>query len=363
MQTAIPCILMRGGTSKGPFFLADDLPADVATRDRVLLAAMGSPDKRQIDGLGGADPLTSKVGIISKSTTPGVDIDFLFCQVLVNEARVDTTPNCGNMLAAAGPFALETGLLPAQDGQTRLRILTVNTGMVSEVNLQTPGRKVDYEGGARIDGAPGSSAPIPIDFLDVAGSVCGSLLPTGKLIDTFDGVEVTCIDNGMPVVVMRAADLGVTGYETRDQLNANTELKKRIESIRLQAGHVMNLGDVTRSVVPKMSLVAAPRDGGNICSRTFIPHDCHAAVGVLGAVTLATAAVLPGTVAYPVTKVPAGAVKVISVEHPTGEFSVELETAQEGGTVAIKRAALLRTARKLMRGEVYVPAAVWDGSK
>ena len=360
MQTAIPCLFMRGGTSRGPFFVDSDLPEDPALRDRVLLAAMGSPDARQIDGLGGADPLTSKVGIVCRSARPGVDLEFLFAQVLVDEARVDTTPNCGNMLAAVGPFALERGLLPAHGAETTFRILTLNTGMLSDVVLQTPDGRITYEGEARIDGVPAASAPIRINFLETAGSVCGKLLPTGRVVDTFDGVPVTCIDNGMPVVVIRAADLGRTGYESRDVLNADAELKARIESIRLQAGKVMNLGDVSKKVVPKMSLIAPPRAGGALCSRTFIPHDCHAAVGVLGAVTLATAGVLAGSVAEGVARLPAGTVKAVSVEHPTGEFTVELELDPKDPQ-SVLRAALLRTARLIMRGEVMIPATVWDG--
>ena len=220
-QTPIPCLFMRGGTSRGPFFLASDLPQDTALRDQVLLAAMGSPDARQIDGLGGADPLTSKAAIVSRSSRPGVDLEFLFAQVLINEARVDTTPNCGNMLAAVGPFALERGLVAAGGSETTLRILTLNTDMLCDVVLQTPGGRISYQGDARIDGVPGTSAPIKINFLDTAGSVCGKLLPTGRVVDRFDGVPVTCIDNGMPVVVIRASDLGRTGYESRDQLNAD----------------------------------------------------------------------------------------------------------------------------------------------
>jgi len=360
MQTAIPCLFMRGGTSRGPFFLEADLPDDPALRDRVLLAAMGSPDSRQIDGLGGADPLTSKVGIVSRSARPGVDLEFLFAQVLIDEARVDTTPNCGNMLAAVGPFALERGLVAASGPETTVRILTRNTGMLCDVVLQTPDGRISYDGSARIDGVPGTSAPIRINFLETAGSVCGSLLPTGRARDTFDGVPVTCIDNGMPVVVIRAGDLGRTGYESRDALNADAELKTRLESIRLQAGPAMNLGDVKKKVVPKMSLIAPPRSGGSLCSRTFIPHDCHAAVGVLGAVTLATAGVLAGTVAQGVAQLPAGNVKAVSVEHPTGEFTVELELDPKDPQRVV-RAALLRTARLIMRGEVMIPSAVWDG--
>jgi 4-oxalomesaconate tautomerase len=353
MQRSIPCLFMRGGTSRGPFFLESDLPADISERDAALLAVMGSPDIRQIDGLGGADPLTSKVGIVRPGTTPGVDLEFLFAQVSVKEARVDTTPNCGNMLAAVVPFGLETGLVQARGEVTTLRVLTRNTGTLSDIQVQTPGGRVEYAGSARIDGVPGTAAPINISFLETAGSVCGSLLPTGRLVDRIDGVDVTCMDNGMPVVMMAARDLGVTGYESRDTLNANVALKKKIESIRLQAGPAMNLGDVAQKVVPKMCLVAPPAAGGSICTRTFIPHDCHSAVGVLGAVTVATAAVLPGSVAHGCARVPEGNPKTLSVEHPSGEFSVVL-TLNPHVASEVSGAALLRTARLIMRGEVFI---------
>ena len=345
---------MRGGTSRGPFFLDSDLPADVAQRDALLLSVMGSPDARQIDGLGGADPLTSKVGIVRRGQAPGVDLEFLFAQVSVKEARVDTTPNCGNMLAAVAPFGLETGLVKPQGDVTTLRVLTRNTGTLSDIEVRTPGGKVEYSGEARIDGVPGTAAPVNISFLETAGSVCGSLLPTGRLVDRFDGIDVTCIDNGMPVVVMAAEALGVSGYETRDELNADAALKQKIESIRLQAGPAMNLGDVAKKVVPKMCLVAKPRSGGHICTRTFIPHDCHSAVGVLGAVTVATAAVMPGSVASRCTIVPPGSPKTLSVEHPSGEFSVVL-TMNPADPAQVMQAALLRTARLIMRGDVFVP--------
>jgi 4-oxalomesaconate tautomerase len=357
MQRSIPCLFMRGGTSRGPFFFEGDLPPDEAARDAVLLSVMGSPDVRQIDGLGGADPLTSKVGIVRQGQTPGIDLEFLFAQVSIKEARVDTTPNCGNMLAAVAPFGLETGLVKATGEITTLRVLTRNTGTVSDIEVQTPHGAVEYSGNARIDGVPGTAAPINISFLETAGSVCGSLLPTGNLVDRFDGIEVTCIDNGMPVVIMAAEALGVTGYESRDELNANAALKQRLEAIRLLAGRAMNLGDVAKKVVPKMCLAAKPRTGGQICTRTFIPHDCHAAVGVLGAVTVATAAVMPGSVANRYAVVPAGHAKTISVEHPSGEFSVVL-TMNPQNPAEVLRAALLRTARLLMRGEVFVPQAI-----
>src|SRR5260221_6203492 len=292
MQRSIPCLFMRGGTSRGPFFLEDDLPIDVAQRDAVLLSVMGSPDVRQIDGMGGADQLTSKVGMVRRGRSAGVDLEFLFAQVSVKEALVDTTPNCGNMLAAVVPFGIETGLVQTAGEVTTLRVLTRNTGTLSDIEVRTPGGKVEYSGDARIDGVPGTAAPINISFLETAGSVWCSLLPTGRLVDRFDGVDVTCIDNGMPVVVMAADALGVTGYETRDELNANAALKQKIESIRLQAGPAMHTGHVAKKVVPKMCLVAKPAAGGQSCTRTFIPRDCHSAVGGTGAAAVATE---PGT--------------------------------------------------------------------
>jgi 4-oxalomesaconate tautomerase len=360
MQTAIPCLFMRGGTSRGPFFNAADLPADIPTRDKVLLAVMGSPDKRQIDGLGGAHPLTSKVGIVSKSAKPGVDLDFLFAQLQPDKDSVDTTPNCGNMLAAVVPFALETGLAKPQGATTTLRVLTLNTDMQCDITVQTPDGQVSYDGDARIDGAPGTSAPIKISFLDTAGSVAPGLLPTGNVRDTIDGIEVTCIDNGMPLVMFRAEAVGRTGYENVEQLNADTELKARLEKLRIASGHAMQLGDVTTKNYPKMTLIAAPRAGGSLTTRSFIPHVCHDAIGVLAAVTVATACVLKGSVTEGVAQLPDGDSKTVSVEHPTGEFSVEIELDPQNPQ-NVTRAALLRTARLLMRGEVMIPRAVWAG--
>ena len=361
---AVPCMLMRGGTSRGPFFLESDLPADTAARDRVLLAAMGSPDARQIDGLGGAHPLTSKVGIVRRSITPGVDLDFLFAQLQPNNDNVDVTPNCGNMLAAVLPFALERGLLPAADGATTARILTLNTGMQCDVTVRTPGRKLQYGGDARIDGVPGTAAPITINFLDTAGSVCPSLLPSGRPMDRvrvggtapFD-VDATLIDNGMPMVLVRASDFGATGYETVAEMNANTALRARLEALRLAAGPLMGLGDVKSKNYPKMCLIAAACDGGSVATRCFIPHVCHESIGVLAAVTVATACVLKGSVADGIASVPGGARKTLSIEHPTGEFSVELEL-DPNHPEQVTRAALLRTARPIMRGEVLVPASI-----
>lgn len=360
MQTGIPCSIFRGGTSKGPFFLSRDLPADIATRDRVLLAVMGSPDPRQIDGLGGADPLTSKVAVVGPPTRPDADVDYLFLQVVVDEARVDASQNCGNMLAGVGPFAIEQGLVPITGDLTRVRIHMVNTKSIAVAAVQTPNGGVRYEGDARIDGVPGTAAPIPIDFLDVAGSSCGALLPTGKARDVIEGVDATCIDNGMPVVVMRAKDFGKTGYETPEALEADAGLKERVEAIRLVAGRRMNLGDVAHKTVPKMCLVAPPQHGGAISTRNFIPHRVHKAIGVFGAVSVATACVLPGSVAAEVAGITdPRAVKSLDVEHPTGFFTVYMDVTIENGVAAVRRAALLRTARKLMDGQVYVPVNLW----
>jgi 4-oxalomesaconate tautomerase len=353
---------MRGGTSRGPFFAVGDLPADIATRDRVLLAVMGSPDKRQIDGLGGAHPLTSKVGIVRRGSKPGVDLDFLFAQLQPEKDTVDTTPNCGNMLAAVVPFALETGMVQPHGDASTFRVLTLNTDMQCDITVETPRGHVEYEGDARIDGVPGSSAPITINFLDTAGSVCSGLLPTGHVRDVVDGVAVTCIDNGMPLVMFRATDVGRTGYESVAEMNADAELKARIERLRIASGHAMGLGDVSAKNYPKMTLIAPPRHGGSLSTRSFIPHVCHDAIGVLAAVTVATACVLEGSVCDGIAVVPAGQVKRVSVEHPTGEFSVELEV-DPANPQNVTRAALLRTARLLMRGEVMIPASVWKGNR
>ncbi len=354
--------MMRGGTSKGPYFLARDLPADAGQRDRVLLSLMGSPDRRQIDGIGGADPLTSKVAIVSASGRDDADVDYLFAQVVVDEPSVDVSPNCGNMLAGVGPFAIEQGLVPASDPETRVRIHMVNSGSLCEAVIRTPGGRVTYEGDARIDGVPATGAPILLNFLDTAGAICGALLPTGRVRDEVGGVAVTCIDNGMPVVLIQARALGRTGYESREALDADDELKGRLETIRLELGPMMGLGDVAGKVVPKMSLIAPPLDGGAVMTRTFIPHACHAAIGVLGAVSVASACVLEGSVAEGVARVPGAKRKTLSIEHPSGEFTVELETrAGEDGRTEVVGAGLLRTARRLFEGHVLVPAGVWDG--
>jgi len=349
MSDGIPCIWMRGGTSKGGIFNAADLPSDPAQRDQVLLEVMGSPDDRQIDGMGGADPLTSKVGIVKKSSHPECDVDYLFLQVSVDQAIVTDSQNCGNILAAVGPYAIEQGFVSITEDVTQVSVFMENTGQIAVLQVQTPDGKVTYKGGSSIDGVPGTSAPVTCEFKETAGSTCGALYPSGNLKDSVDGVDVTLIDNGMPVVILRASDFGISGTESRDELDGNTALKRRLEDIRLQVGPLMNLGDVTEKSVPKMSLVSAPMHHGCISTRTFIPHRCHASIGVLGAVSVATAAITPGTVAYPLAEVPDGDEKTLPVEHPTGEMTVVAYMNGDG----LQSAALLRTARKLFEGTVY----------
>jgi 4-oxalomesaconate tautomerase len=356
-QTRIPCLLMRGGTSKGAYFLADDLPHEPALRDRVLLAVMGSPDARQIDGIGGADSLTSKVAIIRPSSRAGADVDYLFAQVLVDEPRVDYGQNCGNILAGVGPFAIERGLVAVTADVTPVRIYMENTGQIAIAHVPTSDGEVRYDGDARIDGVPGQAAPLIVEFEDVAGASCGAMLPTGNARDVIDGVEVTCIDNGMPVVLINAQELGCSGYESPAQLDVNASLKQRLESIRLQAGRRMNLGDVSQRNVPKMCLIAPPQVGGAITTRSFIPHRCHTSIGVFGAVSVAAACLIKGSVAAVMAVAEEGEVKRLSIEHPTGEFTVELRLQDE----RLLGCGLMRTARLLFDGLVCIPSSVWSG--
>lgn len=361
MLRAIPCTLMRGGTSKGLYFHVADLPAERTLRDRVLLAAMGSPDARQIDGVGGAHPLTSKVAVIGPASRPDADVDYLFLQVAVDQALVSDAQNCGNILAGVGPWAIENRLVAIAGASTPVRIHMVNTASVAVAHVPTAAGAVEYEGNARIDGVPGTAAAILIDFLDVAGSSCGALFPTGSVIDRIAGIDVTCVDNGMPVVILAASDLGKSGAESPEELEADSALKIRLEQIRLAAGERMNLGDVAAKTVPKMTLVSTARNAGTLATRTFIPHRVHEAIGVLGAVSVATAAVAPGSVAARFAApcaADANGNRRLEIEHPTGFFSVDMQVDCSGVAIVVRRSALLRTARKLMRGEVFVPGAL-----
>lgn len=353
MATSAKVMWMRGGTSKGGYFLSADLPSDTEARDAFLLGVMGSPDPRQIDGMGGADPLTSKVAVVRKSEREGIDVDYLFLQVFVDQAIVSDQQNCGNILAGVGPFAIERGLVAPTSDETSVSIYMENTGQVAVETVETPGGVVNYTGDAAIDGVPGTHAPIPVEFRDTAGSSCGALLPSGNPVDVINGVPCTLIDNGMPCIVFKAQDVGATGYETREEMEADAfaPIREKIEAIRLAAGEMMNLGDVTKKSVPKMTLVAPPRNGGAVTTRVFIPHRAHASIGVLGAVTAATACLVPGSPAAEVADIPEGTRKTLSIEHPSGEMSCVLETDETGAVIS---SALLRTARKLMDGIVYV---------
>jgi 4-oxalomesaconate tautomerase len=348
----IACTWMRGGTSKGAFFLAADLPSDLRERDDLLLRVMGSPDPRQIDGIGGAHPLTSKVAVIGPSDDPRADVDYLFLQVAVDQALVSSAQNCGNILAGVGPFAVEHGLVPADSEHTSVRIRMVNSDGFATATFPTPGGQVDYAGSCEIAGVPGAAAPISIAFSGTAGSTCGTLLPTGRVVDTIDGVDVTCIDNGMPTVLIAAADLGVSGHENPADLEADTDLADRLAHIRSQAGKLMGLGDVSTTTVPKMTLVAAPLGDGTLDTRTFIPVRCHTAIGVLGALTVGTAVRIPGSVADRLSRHRDDG--VVRIEHPTGYFDVDIDLTYTGDAgVDIRRAAVIRTARTLFDGTVY----------
>ncbi len=354
-SNGIRCMWMRGGTSKGGCFLSTDLPVDQGLRDRLLLGVMGSPDPRQIDGMGGADPLTSKVAIVGHSDHEDADVDYLFLQVGVDKPLVSDVQNCGNLLAGVAPFAIERGLVKAQDGETNVRVFMCNTGKIAVARVQTPGGRIAYSGKSTIDGVPGTAAPVLLSFEDTAGSTCGALLPTGNVIDIIDGIDATLIDNGMPTVILRAKDMGIAGTESREQLDGDVDLRNRLETIRMKLGPMMNLGDVQQKTIPKMTMVSPATSGGAIASRTFIPHRCHASIGVLGAVSVATACVLPGSIANDLAIISGGEEKELRIEHPIGATSVVV-TMDEAENVT--SAAILRTARKLFDGTVF-PATNW----
>lgn len=350
-MSALPCSLIRGGTSRGVFFLASDLPVGEAERNALLVRAMGGPDALQIDGIGGGHPLTSKVAVLRPSDEPDIDVSYLFLQIDPVAQSVSDAQNCGNILAGVGVYAIEHGMVAAADPLTTVRVRMENTGAVCHLDLQTPAQQLQHHGDTAIDGVPGTAAPIVCNYLDIAGTSCGALLPTGKAMDVVAGIQITCIDNGMPVVVMRAADLGISGQEPPEQLDDNEPLKARLEAIRLAIAPRMNLGDVTTKSVPKMCMVSKPAQGGAISTRTFIPRVCHRSIGVLGALSAASACLVPGSVVDGLAEVPDGEVKTMDVEHPSGAFTVQLGLDADG---AVTKAGVVRTARMLFQGEVYV---------
>ncbi|RJL05962.1 4-oxalomesaconate tautomerase [Paracoccus aestuarii] len=361
-QHGIPVIIMRGGTSKGPYFRTDDLPADEAARDRVLLAAMGSPDARQIDGIGGADTLTSKVAMVRPSARDGVDVDYLFAQVSVTEAVVDTSPSCGNILSGVGPFAIERGMVPVTGEETRVVIFNENTASRIEAVVRTDGQGVDYDGDQAIAGVPGTAAAVRLNFMDIVGSKTSGLLPSGQVQEDIDGVPVTLIDVAVPMMILRAADMGKTGHETPAELDADRDFFARLEAMRQEAGRRMGLGDVTGKVIPKVAILAPARGEGHIAARYFVPQKTHAAFAVTGALCVATVAVLEGSVSDGIARRPDGEDREILIEHPSGLIDVALRTTGQGADLQVVSAGAIRTARKLVTGEVFVPAAALTGA-
>lgn len=348
-------MILRGGSSKGAYFLRGDIPEAVDERDDLLLRILGSPDERQIDGIGGGHPLTSKVAVVGRCPEPLADVDYLFLQVSVDEPLVSDRQNCGNLLAAVAPFAIERGLVAVDPDATEatVRILMRNTDSVATATVAVADGAPIYDGDTAISGVPGTAAAVRLDFEDVAGGSTGALLPTGNVRDQVAGIDCTLIDGGMPVVVLRADAVGVSGHESCAELEANATLRSTLEDLRLQAGKLMGLGDVTETTVPKLTMVAPPRAGGNLCTRTFIPHRCHDAIGVLGAVSVAAAAMLTGS---PAAELLVGApTDRVVLEHPSGDFeaAVTLTAGGEHDHPSLDRAGIIRTARKLMDGTVY----------
>ncbi|MEK8046466.1 4-oxalomesaconate tautomerase [Ideonella margarita] len=352
MTHIIPCVLMRAGTSRGPFFMRDWLPEDSTERDRMLVKAIGAADQLQLDGLGGGSTLTSKAAIVSRSLRSDCDVDYLFAQVGVGQPTVDTRPNCGNMLSGVGPFAIEQGLVAAAEGETTVRVFNVNTGARIDVTVLTPEGRVTYEGSTRIDGVHGAAAPIRLSFLDAWGAVTGAIFPTGQRTDVIDGLRVSCIDAAMPIVILQARDLGLNGREMPAELDSHPGLLPRLEQLRLEAGRRMGLGDVSRSVVPKLVIASDGDDDHSITSRYFTPWRCHASHAVTGAIAVASAFALPGTVIS--SRALHSGARLINVLHPQGRIAVDVHTEGEGTEAQITRAALVRTARKILQGELHL---------
>lgn len=358
-QQPIPFLFMRGGSSRGPFFKREDLPDDRDALSKVLIAVLGAGHEINIDGIGGGVAVTTKVAMLSKSRQPGVDIDYFFAQVGVTEKLVDYKPTCGNMLAGVGPAAIEMGLVPAQHGTTSVVIQSVNTGAKVQAVIQTPGAQVTYAGPVVIAGVPGTAAPVALNFMDVVGSSCGALFPTGKTLESIDGIDVSCMDVAMPVVMAKASDFGLTGYESVEQLDANRAFFARMEAIRLEAGKRMGLGDVSKSVTPKFTVLAAPqKPGGTIAARYFMPWEAHPSMAVTGAQCIAACAIHPGTVADGLSRHDGSSPQNVVIEHPSGSIDVLMDFESGAQGFVLKSAGLLRTARLLARGELMVPEGV-----
>ncbi|MGI9433433.1 MAG: 4-oxalomesaconate tautomerase [Geminicoccaceae bacterium] len=357
-QTAIPFHFMRGGTSRGPYFLRADLPDDEASLTDVLIAVVGAGYPRNIDGLGGGNAVTTKVAMLSRSDDPKADVDYFFAQVAVEERLVDFGPTCGNILVGVGPAAIEMGLVPVTGDETCVRIRAVNIGAMVEAIVQTPGGSVRYDGDVAVDGVPGTAAPVALNFLDVVGSRCGAMLPTGKAREAILGIDVTCIDVAMPMVIARASDFGLAGTESQEELDANTALFERMEPMRIEAGKRMGFGDVAKSVTPKIGLIAAPRAGGHLAARYFMPWSTHPTMAVTGSQCIAACALAPGTVAEGLARPPGPSPATMKIEHPMGEMEVTVSFSMDDGGFQFRSAGLVRTARLIARGEVMVPGKI-----
>ena len=356
MQTGIPFFFMRGGSSRGPYFNRADLPDDQDALAAVLIAAIGSGHPLNIDGIGGGNAVTTKVAMLSRSEDEWADIDYFFAQVSVEDQLVDFKPTCGNILTAVGPAAIEMGLMPADNEITAVKIRAVNTGARVLARVNTPKAVVNYQGDTKIDGVPGSAAPVELNFMDVAGSSTGQFLPTGHLIDEVDGISVTCMDVAMPMVMARASDFGLTGHESREELDNNKSFFEKMEAVRIKAGALMGMGDCRQSVTPKFGLFAPHDETGHIITRYFMPWNTHPTMAVTGSQCMASCALTPGTVAYDLMKTPSEKPAVISLHHPMGVMDVVIDYDITNDGFVHHSAGVVRTARKLAKGEVFVPS-------
>ena len=362
-QIPIPAVFMRGGTSRGLLFHKKDLPEDKAKIAKYLLKIMGSPDIRQINGMGGGTSVTSKVCIISKSLEKEVDIDYFFAQVSVQDQLVDYKPTCGNMLTAVGPAAIEMGLIKAEEGYTEIKINAVNTGANIVVKVRTKNGQVIYDGDTQIDGVPGTAAPVEMRFLSVSGSSTGAFLPTGQVADSIEGMEVTCMDVAMPMVIAKACDFGLTGQETPEELDSNVEFFEHMERVRLAAAIKMGMGDCTQSVTPKFGLVARDSRVDHLIVRYFMPWNTHPTLAVTGSQCMASCALTPGTVAYELMDWSGTIPAHLFLSHPTGIMEVMIDFDLFGKEFIHKAAGLIRTARKLAEGKIFIPNKTWNGFK
>lgn len=361
-QTAIPFLFMRGGTSRGPYFRRSDLPEDLETLSEVLVAAVGSGHPLNIDGIGGGNAVTTKVAMLSLSDDPWADVDYFFAQVSVGDGTVDFKPTCGNILSGVGPAAIEMGLVGATGAETPVKIRAVNTGAKVHATVQTGPDGVIYDGDAAIDGVPGSAAPVALQFMDTVGGATGAFLPTGNLIDTFDGIDVTCMDVAMPMVIARAEAFGLTGYESVDALEANTDFFQGMEAVRIRAGEAMGIANVAQSVTPKFGLLAPATDGGTVAARYFMPWVTHPTMAVTGAQCLASCVLTPGTVAEGLAPRTNDRPARITLEHANGQIDVLVDYDLTEDGIDLRSAGLVRTARLLARGEVMVPKRIWQGT-